>query len=139
MSQADNRQNPALSMRTPRARVKGLGASGHGAGHFWLQRLTGAANAVLMLAFVVIVAKMAGRPYPEAVALVAHPFVAIVLILAVVSVTVHMRLGMQVVIEDYVHAKGLKFAALVANTFYAVAVAAACLYAIIRVGLGGLA
>lgn len=138
MSQVDNRQNTALSMRTPRARVKGLGASGHGADHFWLQRLTGAANALLMLAFVVIIAKMAGRPYPEAAALVAHPPVAIILILAVVSVTLHMRLGMQVVIEDYVHSHGLKYAALVANTFYAVAVAAACLYAIIRVGLGAL-
>jgi succinate dehydrogenase / fumarate reductase membrane anchor subunit len=50
-----------------------------------------------------------------------------------------MRLGMQTVIEDYVHSHGLKFAALIANTFYAVAVAAACLYAIIRVSLGGLA
>ncbi|SFL48435.1 succinate dehydrogenase, hydrophobic membrane anchor protein [Methylorubrum salsuginis] len=139
MSQVDNRQNTALSMRTPRARVKGLGASGHGAEHFWLQRLTGAANALLMLAFVVIIAKMAGRPYPEAVALVAHPLVAIILILAVVSVALHMRLGMQVVIEDYVHSHGLKYAALVANTFYAVAVAAACLYAIVRVSLGGLA
>ncbi len=139
MSQVDNRQNTALSMRTPRARVKGLGASGHGADHFWMQRLTGAANALLMLAFVVIIAKMAGRPYPEAVALVAHPLVAIILILAVVSVALHMRLGMQVVIEDYVHSHGLKYAALVANTFYAVAVAAACLYAIIRVSLGGLA
>ena len=139
MSQIDNRQNTALSMRTPRARVKGLGASGHGADHFWMQRLTGAANALLMLAFVVIIAKMAGRPYPEAVALVAHPLVAIILILAVVSVALHMRLGMQVVIEDYVHSHGLKYAALVANTFYAVAVAAACLYAIIRVSLGGLA
>ncbi|WP_342152677.1 succinate dehydrogenase, hydrophobic membrane anchor protein [Methylorubrum sp. SB2] len=139
MSQVDNRQNTALSMRTPRARVKGLGASGHGADHFWLQRVTGAANALLMLAFVVIIAKMAGRPYPEAVALVAHPLVAIILILAVVSVALHMRLGMQVVIEDYVHSHGLKVAALVANTFYAVVVAAACLYAIVRVSLGGLA
>ncbi|BAU92524.1 MULTISPECIES: succinate dehydrogenase, hydrophobic membrane anchor protein [Methylobacteriaceae] len=139
MSQVDNRQNTALSMRTPRARVKGLGASGHGAGHFWLQRLTGASNALLMLAFVVIIALMAGRTYPQAVALVSHPLVAIILILAVVSVTIHMRLGMQTVIEDYVHSHGLKFAALIANTFYAVAVAAACLYAIIRVSLGGLA
>ncbi|GJE75551.1 MULTISPECIES: succinate dehydrogenase, hydrophobic membrane anchor protein [Methylorubrum] len=139
MSQVDNRQNTALSMRTPRARVKGLGAAGHGAEHFWMQRVTGAANALLMLAFVVIIAKMAGRTYPEAVALVAHPLVAIILILAVVSVALHMRLGMQVVIEDYVHSHGLKYAALIANTFYAVAVAAACLYAIIRVSLGGLA
>lgn len=125
------------SIRTPRARVKGLGASGLGAEHFLLQRLTGAANAVLMIAFVVIVAKMWGRSYAEATALVSQPAVAIVLVLVVVSATVHMRLGMQVIIEDYVHDNTLKFAALAANTFYAVAVAAACLYAIVRVGLGG--
>jgi succinate dehydrogenase / fumarate reductase, membrane anchor subunit len=131
-------ESKSASIRTPRARVKGLGASGHGAEHFWMQRLTGAANLLLMIAFVIIVAKMWGRPYPEAVALVAQPIVAIILLLTVVSVTIHMRLGMQVIIEDYVHDNGLKFAALTANTFYAVAVAAACLYAIVRVGLGGL-
>ena len=139
MSKVDTRQDTRLSIRTPRARVKGLGASGHGAEHFWVQRLTGAANALLLIAFVVIVAKLWGRPYPEAVALVANPVVAIVLVLAVTSVAIHMRLGMQVVIEDYVHDTGLKFAALTANTFYAILVAAACLYAIVRVGLGGLA
>ncbi len=135
---ADNRQDTNLSIRTPRARVRGLGASGHGADHWWLQRVTAAANAPLMIGFVVIVAMMAGRPYPEAVALMAHPLVAIVLILAVLSVTIHMRSGMQVVIEDYVHDKALRFAALFANTFYAVVVAVACLYAILRVGLGRL-
>ena len=135
---ADNRQNTNLSIRTPRARVRGLGASGHGAGHWWFQRLTAASNAPLMLAFVVIIALMAGRPYPEAVALVGHPLVAIILILAVVSVTLHMRIGMQVIIEDYVHDKALRIAALFANNFYTVVVAVACLYAILRVGLGRL-
>ncbi len=78
MSKVDTRQDTRLSIRTPRARVKGLGATGHGADHFWLQRLTGAANAPLMLALVVIVALMWGRPYPEAVALIASPWAAIV-------------------------------------------------------------
>lgn len=131
-------ENSRTSIRTPRARVRGLGAAGHGAGHWWIQRVTAAANAPLMIAFVVVVAMMAGRPYPEAVALVANPIVAVILILAVVSVCIHMRLGMQVVIEDYVHDHALKYAALLANTFYAVIVAAACLYAILRVGLGHL-
>lgn len=135
---ADNRQTTNVTMRTPRARVKGLGASGHGAGHFWQQRLTAAANAPLMLGFIVIVAMMANRPYPEAVALMSHPLVALVLILAVISVTLHMRIGMQVVIEDYVHSKGLKLASLFANNAYAVVVAVACLYAILRVSLGKL-
>ncbi|MFD0934515.1 succinate dehydrogenase, hydrophobic membrane anchor protein, partial [Methylobacterium trifolii] len=110
--------------------------AGHGAGHWWQQRVTAAANAVLMLAFVVIVARMSGRTYPEAVALVSNPIVAIVLVLAVASVAIHMRIGMQVVIEDYVHAPGLKVAALFANNSYAVVVAVACIYAILRVGLG---
>lgn len=134
----DNRQNTNVTMRTPRARVKGLGASGHGAGHFWVQRLTAAANAPLMLAFVVIVALMANRSYPEAVALMSHPLVALILILAVISVTAHMRIGMQVIIEDYVHDKTLKLLSLLANNFYAVVVAVACLYAIVRVSLGKL-
>ena len=136
---ADNRQNTNVTMRTPRSRVKGLGASGHGASHWWMQRLTAAANAPLMLAFVVVIALMAGRSYPEAIALMSHPAVALVLILAVISVTLHMRIGMQVIIEDYVHDHGLKLAALFANNFYAVIVAVACLYAILRVSLARLA
>lgn len=132
---AENAQGSRLSIRTPRARVKGLGASGHGADHFWMQRLTAAANVPLMIAFIVIIAMMWGRSYDEARALIGNPLVAILLILGVISVCVHMRLGMQVVIEDYVHDTALKFAALIANNFYAFAVAIACLYAIVRVGL----
>ena len=127
------------SLRTARARVKGLGASGHGAGHWWQQRVTAAANVPLMLGFVIIIAMMAGRSYAEAVALVSHPLVALVLILAALSVALHMRIGMQVVIEDYVHDKGLKVASLFANNVYAVVVAVACLYAILRVSLARLA
>lgn len=133
---ADNRQNTAVTMRTPRSRVKGLGASGHGASHWWMQRLTAAANPLLILGFVIIIAMMSGRSYPEAVALVSHPVVALVLILAVISVTLHMRIGMQVIIEDYVQDTGLKLTALFANNFYAVLIAVACLYAILRVSLG---
>ena len=71
-------------------------------------------------------------------ALMSHPLVALILILAVISVTLHMRIGMQVVIEDYVHDKGLKIVSLLANNFYAVLVAVACLYAILRVSLARL-
>ena len=136
MAQEQIRQDTRVSIRTPRARVRGLGVSHHGAGHWWMQRLTAAANVVLMLALVVIIAKMSGRGYAEAIRLIANPLVSIILILALLSVTIHMRLGMQVVIEDYVHAPATKIAAVFANNFYAVVVAVACLYAVLRIGFG---
>jgi succinate dehydrogenase / fumarate reductase membrane anchor subunit len=132
----DNRYDTTRTMRTPLARAKGLGAAGHGAGHWWLHRMTAISNVPLVIAFVIIVASLAGTTYEQAVGIVSHPLVALLLILAVISVTNHMRLGMQIVIEDYVHEKGWKIAALIANNFYAVVIAVACLYGIVKVGLG---
>jgi succinate dehydrogenase / fumarate reductase membrane anchor subunit len=132
----DNRPDTNRSMRTPLARVKGLGPAGHGAEHWWAHRMTAVSNIPLVVAFTIIVASLAGRSYEEAVDIVAHPLVAIILVLAVISVTTHMRMGVQIIIEDYVHDKGYKIAALIANTFYAVIIAVACLFAILKVGLG---
>ena len=128
----DNRYDTSRTMRTPLARVKGLGAAGHGAEHWWTHRMTAVSNIPLIVAFTIIVASLAGRSYQEAVGIVSHPLVAIILILAVVSVTTHMRMGVQIIIEDYVHDKGLKIAALIANTFYAVIIAAAAIGAATR-------
>jgi succinate dehydrogenase / fumarate reductase membrane anchor subunit len=133
---ADNRADTRIDMRTPLSRVKGLGASGHGAGHWWVHRLTAVSNVPLIIAFVVIVAAMAGRPYAQAVGVVSHPLVAILLILCVLSVTNHMRMGMQIVIEDYVHDRGWKLLAMAANNFYAVVIAVACLWAILKISFG---
>jgi succinate dehydrogenase / fumarate reductase membrane anchor subunit len=133
---ADNRADTRVSMRTPLARVKGLGASGHGVEHWWIHRVTAVSNVPLIVAFVIIVAALAGSDYAQAINIISHPLVAIILILAVISVTNHMRLGMQTIIEDYVHDKGYKIAAVIANNFYAVIIAVACLYAILKVSLG---
>ncbi len=124
---ADNRADTRVSMRTPLARVKGLGASGHGVEHWWLHRMTAVSNIPLIIAFVIIVASLAGINHAGAIAIVSHPLVVIILILAVISVTIHMRLGMQSIIEDYVHEKGWKLTVLIANNFYAVLIAVACL------------
>ncbi len=132
----DNRTDTTRTMRTPLARAKGLGAAGHGAEHWWLHRLSAVSNVPLILAFVIIVAALAGSSYQDAIAIISHPLVAIILILAVISVANHMRLGMQIVIEDYVHDKGLKIIAVMANNFYAVIIGVACLYAILKVSLG---
>ena len=124
------------SIRTPLAKVRGLGAAHSGTEHFWRQRVTAVSNLVLVIAFLPIFVLAMGRDHAGAIAIVSHPLVAILLILAIVSVTTHMRMGVQIIIEDYVHAKGWKIAALIANTFYAVIVAVACLYAILKIGLG---
>ena len=133
---ADNRADTRVSMRTPLARVKGLGASGHGVEHWWIHRMTAVSNVPLIVSFVIIVAALAFRPWVEAVAIVSHPLVALLLVLAVLSVTNHMRLGMQIIIEDYVHDKGLKIAAVIANNFYAMVIAVACLWAILKISFG---
>jgi succinate dehydrogenase / fumarate reductase, membrane anchor subunit len=132
----DNRANTRVSMRTPVARVKGLGAAGHGAEHWWLHRMTAISNVPLIVAFVIIVASVAFRPWEAAVRSLSHPLIALLLILAIISVTNHMRLGMQIIIEDYVHDKGWKIAAVIVNNFYAVVIAVACLWAVLKISFG---
>ena len=125
------------SMRTPLGRVRGLGSAKSGTGHFWLQRVTAVSNLVLTLIFLGIVVGLAGKPYPAAIAILSHPLVAILMLLFIVSGAVHMRLGMQVIIEDYIHGEGLKIAAVMANTFFAIAVGAACAFAVLKLSFGG--
>jgi succinate dehydrogenase / fumarate reductase membrane anchor subunit len=132
----DNRPDTRVSMRTPLARAKGLGAAHHGASHWWVHRMTAVSNVPLIVAFVIIVASLAGRTHAEAVGIVSHPLIALLLILCIVSVTNHMRMGVQIIIEDYVHDRGWKIAALIANTFYAVVIAVACLWAILKISFG---
>jgi succinate dehydrogenase / fumarate reductase membrane anchor subunit len=125
-----------LRLRTPLARVRGLGSARSGTGHFWIQRLTAVANVPLVIAFVIIVASLLGRNHAAVVQILGSPFVAIVMLLFIVSVTNHMRIGMQVIIEDYVHDDIPKLLCLMANTFYTVAVALASIYAILKLSFG---
>ncbi|MFN3673306.1 MAG: succinate dehydrogenase, hydrophobic membrane anchor protein, partial [Bosea sp. (in: a-proteobacteria)] len=95
------------------------------------------ANAILVIAFLSVVVSLFGKSHLQAVALLSHPLVAILMLLFTVSAAVHMRIGMQVVIEDYVHHEGLKIAAVMANTFFAIAVGGACVFAILKLSFGG--
>ena len=129
-------RNAPNTMKTPVARIRGLGSAHHGVEHWYSHRLSAIANVPLVVSFVIIVASLAGRPWPEAIRIVSNPPVAILLGLLMISVTYHMRLGLQTVVEDYVHDKMLKFAAGIANTFFAVLIAAACLFSILKISFG---
>jgi succinate dehydrogenase / fumarate reductase membrane anchor subunit len=118
-------------MSTPLARVRGLGAARSGTEHFWRQRLTAVANVPLTIAFIVIVVALLGRNHAYVVQILGSPLVAIIMLLFILSVTMHMRLGMQVIIEDYVHDEGAKFILIMANTFFAIAVGLASAFAIL--------
>lgn len=124
-----------MKMRTDLSRVRGLGSAREGTGHFWTQRLSAVSNVVLITAFVVMLIAFHDDSYAEIRLAFAHPLVALVMALTVVSATIHMRLGMQTIIEDYVHGE-LRVPLQILNTFFAILVAAASVFAVVKLTLG---
>jgi len=123
-------------IRTPLGRVRGYGSARSGTTHFWHQRLTAIANVPLVIAFIIILISLMGRSHAAVVQILGSPLVAILMLLFIASITYHMRLGMQVIIEDYVHEERWKFLAVIANTFFAIAVALAAVYALLELSFG---
>jgi len=123
-------------MTTPLARVRHYGAAHEGTSHFWRQRLTGAANAILVVCTLIVILTAAGRPYAEVAALFSSPLVAALFVLLFVSVAIHMRIGMQVIVEDYVQNEATKVVLLVASTFFSVAVAVVAIAALVKLVAG---
>lgn len=124
------------SIRTPLAKVRGLGASNEGTSHFWQQRVTALANIPLTIFLVWLVARYAGADHATVKAAMQKPWIAIPLLLLVLSGVFHMRIGMQVIIEDYVHGEGAKVLLLALNTFFAIAVGLTCVFAVLKLSFG---
>ena len=125
-----------MSMRTPLKAARNLGSAKEGADHFWKQRVTAVANVVLGLFLVWLIASLAGADYATVKKSLGHPFVALALLALIISGTIHMRIGMQIIIEDYVHGEAAKVALLMFNTFFSGAVALISIFAILKLSLG---
>jgi succinate dehydrogenase / fumarate reductase membrane anchor subunit len=123
-------------IRTPLGRVRGRGAAKSGTGHFWHQRLTAVANIPLTIAAVVILIMLLGRNQAAVAQILGSPAVAIIMLLFIGSITIHMRIGMAVVIEDYVQDESTKLALLMANTFFTVLVGLTAVYGILKLSFG---
>ena len=122
-------------MRTPLARVRGLGSAKEGADHFWKQRVTAFSNIFLVLFLAGLMVSLAGADYAVVRKTLSKPLISLLLLLLVLSGVHHMRLGMQTIIEDYVHSEGRKVLCLMLNSFFAITVALACFWAVLKLSL----
>ena len=126
---------PARGYRTPFARVRGLGRSS-GTHTFWVQRITSVLAIPLTIAFVMVVLALIGEDYKSTVQILGSAPVAITVLLFLIVGIYHMWIGMQEIIVDYVHEDRLKLMTLMANTFFSFAIAAASVFAILKLSFG---
>ena len=125
-----------MSMRTPLKTARNLGSAKDGTDHFWKQRVTGVANIFLGLFLVWLIASLLGADHAAVKARLANPLMSLALLATIVSGTVHMRLGMQTIIEDYVNGEAMKIVLLMLNTFFAALIALASIFAVLKLSFG---
>jgi succinate dehydrogenase / fumarate reductase membrane anchor subunit len=124
-----------MALRSEIGQVRGLGSARNGTHHWWMQRVTAIANVLLMIWLLASLVAGAAADHAVMVAWVGQPLTAVLLSLLVISLFYHVRLGLQVFIEDYVHTPGNKVAALIGATFFTVLAAALALFSILKIAL----
>ncbi|QDL90964.1 succinate dehydrogenase, hydrophobic membrane anchor protein [Paroceanicella profunda] len=125
-----------MQFRTDRQRATGLGAAKEGVSHWWNQRVSAVALAVLVLLFIWPLGAALGESHEEVLETYRNPFNAIVAILMFGTAFFHLKLGLQVVIEDYVHGKAMRTALLLANTLLCAFFGIAGIFAVVKIALG---
>lgn len=125
-----------MQYRTDRQRVTGLGAAKEGVGHWWNQRVSAIALAILIVLFIWPFGQTLGGGYEEVLETYSHPFHAIIAILTLGVGFFHLKLGLQVVIEDYIHGKAARTVMLLANTLLCAFFGLAGIFAVVKIAIG---
>ena len=123
-------------MRTPLSQVRGRGSAKFGTEDYWMQRLTAAALVPLAIVLIVFLVRNGAASHADVRAALANPICAILLAAAIIAGAVHMKIGMQVIIEDYVHGEPIKVAAIVLNWFFAALIALGSVWAVAKLSFG---
>jgi len=126
-----------MEMRSPLARIRGLGSSNHGIQHWWLLRITGVALVPLTLWFVFFAVQLASADLATVKAWVGAHYNPALLILLIVCMFYHGQAGLQEVIEDYIHTESTKVASIVIVKFAAALLGACSAFAVLRLTFGG--
>lgn len=126
-----------MSMETPIARVRGLGSARSGAHHWWLERLTSVSTLILFVWFIVSLLRLPSLEHDIVTSWLAAPLVAVPMLLLIVSTFWHLKLGLQVVIEDYVHEDGLRLFSITLLNFFAIALGALAFFSVLKIAFGG--
>lgn len=125
-----------MSLKTPLNRVRGLGSAREGVTHFWQQRVTAVALVPLCIWFLIVIVSLTQADYETAAQTLRQPIIAIPMLLLLISGFYHMKLGLQVVIEDWIDGDGMKIALLLLNTFFAYAIGLACVFSVLKIAFG---
>ncbi len=126
-----------MRYETPIARARGLGSARSGAHHWWLERLTSVSTLILLVWLIVSLARLPSFGHGAVTLWLSSPLVAVPMLLLIVSAFWHLKLGLQIVVEDYVHEEGLRLFSVVLVNFFAIAGAALAIFAVLKIAFGG--